>query len=53
MQKLVEEYTTRKQQSLMQMKKGLVSKEAFLEEAKSCIAEYYHRSAKEDAALLT
>lgn len=53
MQKLVEEYTTRKQQSLMQMKKGLVSKEAFLEEAKSCIAEYYHRSAREDAALLT
>lgn len=53
MQNLVEEYTTRKQQSLMQMKKGLVSKEAFLEEAASCIAEYYHRSEKEDAALLT
>lgn len=53
MQKLVEEYTTRKQQSLMQMKKGLISKEAFLNEAAGCIAEYYHRSEQEDAALLT
>ena len=52
MQKLVEEYTTHKQQSLMQMKKGLVSREAFLEEAAACIAEYYHRSGQEDAALL-
>lgn len=52
MQKLVEEYTTRKQQSLMQMKKGLVSREAFLEEAAGCIAEYYHRSRQEDAVLL-
>lgn len=52
MQKLVEEYTTHKQQSLMQMKKGLVSREAFLEEAAGCIAEYYHRSGQEDAALL-
>lgn len=53
LQKLVEEYTTRKQQSLMQMKKGLISKEAFLDEAAACIAEYYHRSGQEDAALLT
>ncbi len=52
MQKLVEEYITRKQQSLMQMKKGLVSKGAFLEEAARHIAEYYHRSESADAALL-
>ena len=37
----------------MQMKKGLVSKEEFLKEAAACIAEYYHRSGQEDAALLT
>lgn len=52
LQELVEEYTTRKQQSLMQMKKGLASKEAFLEEAADCIAEYYHRSKEADEALL-
>ncbi|MGN0401891.1 MAG: ATPase, T2SS/T4P/T4SS family [Acetatifactor sp.] len=49
---LVEEYTIRKQQSLMQLKKGQQSKETFLEEAKCHIAEYYHRSSEEDAALL-
>lgn len=49
---LVEEYTVRKQQSLMQMKKGLMSKEAFLEEASLHIAAYYHRSPEEDAGLL-
>lgn len=53
MQNLVEEYTTRKQQSLMQMKKGLVSKETFLREAAAHIADYYHRSEEEDKSLLT
>lgn len=52
LQTLVEEYTTRKQQSLMQMKKGQMSKETFLQEAAGYIAEYYHRSAEEDALLL-
>lgn len=52
MQDLVEEYTTRKQQSLMQMRKGLVTKDAFLEEAARHIADYYHRSGEEDRALL-
>ncbi len=48
----MEEYTARKQQSLMQMKKGLLSKEAFLEEAARQIADYYHRSPDEDKKLL-
>ena len=52
LQTLVEEYTTRKQQSLMQMKKGQMSKETFLEEAAGYIAEYYHRSVEEDKVLL-
>lgn len=43
----------RKQQSLMQMKKGLVSKETFLREAAAHIADYYHRSEEEDKSLLT
>lgn len=48
----MEEYTVRKQQSLMQLKKGQLSKEAFLEEAAGHIAEYYHRTPKGDEALL-
>lgn len=52
MQRLTEEYTIRKQQSLMQMKKGMMPKEAFLEEALLHIQTYYHRSAEEDARLL-
>ncbi len=41
LQELVNDYTTQKQQSLMQMKKGQLSKEAFLAEAASHIAAYY------------
>ena len=52
MQQLVEEYTLQKQQSLMQMKKGLMSKEAFLKEALLHIETYYHKSKQEDAELL-
>lgn len=52
LQQLVDEYTTRKQQTLMQMKKGLVSKDAFLKDAEQHIKTYYHRSEQEDAALL-
>lgn len=36
----------------MQLKKGQLSKEAFLEEAAGHIAEYYSRTPKEDKALL-
>ncbi|MGN1196934.1 MAG: ATPase, T2SS/T4P/T4SS family [Acetatifactor sp.] len=49
---LVEEYTVRKQQSLMQLKRGQKSKTAFLEETKNHIAKYYHKSQEEDDALL-
>lgn len=52
LQQLLEEYTLQKQQSLMQMKKGLMSKEAFLQEALGHIETYYHRTEQEDAALL-
>lgn len=41
LQELVEDYTTGKQQSLMQMKKGHLTKEGFLEEAANHIAMYY------------
>lgn len=52
LQRLTEEYTLQKQQSLMQMKKGLMTKDAFLEEASQHIRTYYHRTAEEDAGLL-
>lgn len=52
LQALVEEYTSRKQQSLMQMKKGILSKEEFLQDAKMHIAEFYHRSTELDQTLL-
>lgn len=48
----MEEYTARKQQNLMQMKKGLMSKEVFLKDAEEHIRTYYHRSDREDAELL-
>ena len=41
LQELVNEYTTRKQPSLMQMKKGMMSKEEFLKEAEEYIAARY------------
>ena len=41
LQALVNDYTTRKQPSLMQMKRGLLSKEDFLREASEHIAAYY------------
>lgn len=48
----MEEYTARKQQTLMQMKKGLVSKADFLQDAGQHIAAYYHRSEEADGELL-
>ena len=44
LQALVNDYTTQKQQSLMQMRKGQLSKEAFLAEAAGHIATYYPSS---------
>lgn len=52
LQRLVEDYTTGKQQSLMQMKKGQLTKEAFLAEAASHIATYYTLTGKEAKKLL-
>ena len=52
MQRLVDEYTVRKQQVLMQMKKGLVSKEVFLKDARQHIETYYHRTDQADEELL-
>lgn len=42
LQKLVEDYTTGKQQSLMQMKKGQISREGFLHEAARHVTAYYN-----------
>lgn len=52
LQELVNDYTTQKQQSLMQMKKGQLSKEAFLAEAASHIATYYPSANGEEKTLL-
>lgn len=49
---LVEEYTTRKQQTLVQMKKGMLSREEFLEDAGRHIKEFYHRTQEQDEELL-
>lgn len=45
-QRLVEEYTANKQHSLMRLKKGLLSKEDFLAEAKEYIHKYYANVSK-------
>lgn len=52
LQGLVNDYTTQKQPSLIQMKKGVIGREAFLEEAGAHIAAYYEGSEKENKALL-
>ncbi len=52
LQDLVNDYTTQKQQSLMQMRKGQISKEAFLAEAAGHIAVYYPSTEKEQRKLL-
>ncbi len=41
LQNLVNDFTTQKQQLLMQMKKGVLGKEAFLEEVREHIVSYY------------
>ena len=52
LQELVNDYTTQKQQSLMQMKKGQLSREAFLAEAAGHIATYYLSGEEESKKLL-
>ena len=52
LQALVNDYITQKQQSLMQMRKGQLSREAFLAEAASYIATYYPSSDEEQRKLL-
>ncbi len=52
LQELVNDYTTQKQQSLMQMRKGQLSKEAFLAEAAGHIATYYPSSQESRKKLL-
>lgn len=41
LQRLVEDYLTQKQMSLMQMKKGILDKEVFLQEAETHVRRYY------------
>ena len=52
LQELVNDYTAQKQQSLMQMRKGQLSKEAFLAEAAGHIATYYPSSGEGQKKLL-
>jgi pilus assembly protein CpaF len=53
LEQLVNDYTTNKQPSLMQMKQGILSKEAFLAEAEGHIDAYYSISETEKQELLT
>ncbi len=52
LQALVNDYITQKQQSLMQMRKGHLSREAFLAEAAGHIATYYPAPEQEQKDLL-
>ncbi len=49
---MVNEYTTRKQLSLIQMKKGIISREDFLEEAREYIHAYLEVSEGEEKKLI-
>lgn len=42
LQRLVEDYLTQKQSSLLQMKKGILDREGFLREAENHIKQFYH-----------
>lgn len=52
LESLVNDYTTKKQPSLIQMKKGVISREAFLEEARQHVAEYYEVTTQESKELI-
>ncbi len=52
LQRLVEDYLTQKQTSLLQMKKGVMDKETFLREAENHIMLYYDMSRRERTELM-
>ena len=52
LERLVNDYTTRKQTSLIQMKKGIISREAFMVEAGQYIEEYFEVTVQEKEELL-
>jgi len=52
LQRLVEDYLTQKQASLMQMKKGVVDKATFLKEAEMHVQQYYDMSVTERRRLI-
>ncbi len=52
LQRLVEDYLTQKQASLMQMKKGIVDRQAFLREAEQHVLQYYDISVSERRKLI-
>ena len=52
LERLVDDYTTQKQQSLMQMKKGQLAKEDFLAEAATHIAAFYPMDKEREEQLL-
>ena len=52
LQRLVDDYLTQKQTSLMQMKKGLLDKKAFLQEVENHVRLYYELSPRGQTELL-
>lgn len=52
LQRLVEDYLTHKQTSLVQMKKGIVDKRSFLQEAEQHVEQYYEIFGEERRQLL-
>ena len=52
LQRLVDDYLTQKQTSLMQMKKGLLDKKAFLQEVENHVRMYYQLSPRGQTELL-
>ncbi len=53
LEKLVEDYITQKQAVLMQMKRGILGKEEFLEEARTHIQHFYELSTEQEQELLS
>ena len=52
LQRLVDDYLTQKQTSLMQMRKGVIDKKTFLQEADTHVQNYYMLSEKERKDLI-
>ncbi|MDR0964219.1 MAG: Flp pilus assembly complex ATPase component TadA [Clostridium sp.] len=52
LERLIAEYTTNKQKSMMEMKKGVIDKDAFMADAKAHILEHHHGSMQEQERLL-